>query len=57
MPRGFARAPGNDVKLCTVGLDYKPHPQVVLKLEYRNFNNGSTNARADQVNVGAGFVF
>jgi hypothetical protein len=57
VPRGFARVPGNDVKLYTVGLDYKPHPQVVLKLEYRNFNNGSTNARADEVNVGAGFVF
>jgi hypothetical protein len=57
VPRGFGRVAGNDVQLYTVGLDYKPHPQVVLKFEYRNFNNGSTNPRADQVNVGAGFVF
>jgi hypothetical protein len=57
VPRGFRRVPGNAVQLYTVGLDYKPHPQVVLKLEYRNFNNGSTNATADDVNFGAGFVF
>ena len=57
VPRGFARVPGNFVQLYTVGVDYKPLPQVVLKLEYRNFNNGSTNPQADDVNVGAGFVF
>ena len=57
VPRGFRRVPGNSVQLYTVGLDYKPHPQVVLKLEYRNFNNGSENPTPDDVNVGAGFVF
>lgn len=57
VPRGFRRAPGNDVQLYTVGLDYKPHPQVVLKLEYRNFNAGGNKPRADEVNLGAGFVF
>lgn len=57
VPRGFQRVPGNDVQLYTVGLDYKPHPQVVLKLEYRNFNAGGNRPRADEVNVGAGFVF
>lgn len=57
VPRGFERVPGNDVQLYTVGLDYKPHPQVVLKLEYRNFNAGGGQPRADEVNLGAGFVF
>ncbi len=57
VPRGFQRVPGNDVQLFTIGLDYKPHPQVVLKLEYRNYNAGSERPRADEVNVGAGFVF
>jgi hypothetical protein len=57
VPRGFARVPGNAVQLYTVGIDYKPHPQVVLKFEYRNFNNGSTNPIADDVDFGAGFVF
>ncbi|MCC6849162.1 MAG: hypothetical protein IT294_11735 [Deltaproteobacteria bacterium] len=57
VPHGFARVAGNDVQLYTVGLDYKPHPQVVLKLEYRNFNAGGGKPRADEVNLGAGFVF
>jgi hypothetical protein len=57
VPHGFARVPGNDVQLYTIGLGYKPHPQVVLKLEYRNFNAGRERPRADEVNVGAGFVF
>ncbi len=57
VPAGFQRVPGNDVQLYTVGLDYKPHPQVVLKLEYRNFNAGKQRPRPDEVNLGAGFVF
>jgi hypothetical protein len=57
VPHGFTRVPGKDVQLYTVGLDYKPHPQVVLKLEYRNFNNGNQQPHPDEVNVGAGFVF
>ncbi len=57
VPRGFARVPGNDVQLYSVGLDYKPHPQVVLKLEYRNFDAGHTRPIPDEVDVGAGFVF
>jgi hypothetical protein len=57
VPSGFTRVAGNDVQLYTVGLDYKPHPQVVLKLEYRNFNAGGNRPRADEFNLGAGFVF
>jgi hypothetical protein len=57
VPVGFERQPGNDVKLYTVGLSYKPHPQVVLKLDYRNFNAGHERPRPDEVNVGAGFIF
>ena len=57
VPHGFVRVPGNAVQLYTVGLDYKPHPQVVLKLEYRNFDAGSAHPHPDELNVGAGFVF
>jgi len=57
VPRGFTRVPGNSIQLYTVGLDYKPHPQVVLKFEYRNFNADREARRADEVNLGAGFVF
>ncbi len=57
VPRGFARVPGNAVQLYTVGASYKPHPQVVLKMEYRNFDSGGKQATPDEVNFGAGFVF
>ena len=57
VPHGFTRVPGNAIQLYTVGLDYKPHPQVVLKFEYRDFDAGNVRPRADEVNVGAGFVF
>jgi hypothetical protein len=55
-PHGFVRDRTRDTQLWTVGLTYKPHPQVVLKLDYRNFELASSN-RADDVNVGLGFVF
>ncbi len=57
VPHGFARVPGNAVQLYTVGASYKPHPQVVLKLEYRDFDSGKKQPTPDEVNVGAGFVF
>ena len=57
VPRGFVRVPGNAVQLYTVGASYKPHPQVVLKLEYRDFDSGNKQPTPDEVNVGAGFVF
>ncbi len=57
VPKGFARVPGNDVKLYTVGASYRPHSQVVLKVEYRDFHAGTKQPIADEVNVGAGFVF
>ena len=57
VPQGFARVPGNDVQLYTVGVDYKPLSQVVLKAEYRTFNAGGGKPRADEFNLGAGFVF
>ena len=45
------------MKLYTVGFSYKPHPQVVLKLDYRNFNDGSASPIPDELSIGAGFIF
>jgi hypothetical protein len=56
VPAGFARNPEKDFDLYTVGLSYKPHPQVVLKLDYRNFVPAGGTI-PDDVNVGLGFVF
>jgi hypothetical protein len=43
-------------RIWTVGLNYKPIPQVVLKIDYRNFNPVSGDSYAD-VNFGIGFIF
>jgi hypothetical protein len=57
IPNGFARVPGRAVDVFAVGVSYKPMPQVVLKLDYRNFQNGNRNSLPDELNVGAGFIF
>jgi hypothetical protein len=56
VPAGLERTRSVDTELYTVGLTYKPHPQVVLKLDYRNFEV-ARGERADDVNAGLGFVF
>ena len=56
VPQGFVRDLGKEVDLYTLGVMYKPHPQVALKLDYRNFvpRRGS---RPNDVNIGLGFIF
>ena len=39
-----------------IGLDYKPIPQIVLKLDYRN-ETAEQGTRPDVVRIGGGFVF
>jgi len=57
IPKGFARVPGQNVQLYTIGASYKPVPQVVLKMEYRDFDAGAKAPIADEFNLGAGFIF
>jgi hypothetical protein len=54
--QGFVRDLTKDVNLYTVGLSYKPHPQVVLKFDYRYFNQRQGD-RPNDVNFGLGFIF
>jgi hypothetical protein len=56
VPQGFKRDKSKDTTSYTVGVSYKPHPQVVLKLDYRNFEL-EEGTRPDDVNIGLGFVF
>jgi hypothetical protein len=56
VPSGFKRDRTKDTTSYTVGLSYKPHPQVVLKLDYRNFELAK-GKRPDDINLGLGFVF
>ena len=56
-----------DRQVMTLGLEYKPHPQVVLKADYqvRDTNSslphgkgtGKDENKIDQVNLGIGFIF
>ncbi len=45
-----------DLDLYTVGLSYKPIPNVVLKVDYRNFDK-KVGAKADELNFGFGYIF
>jgi hypothetical protein len=53
---GFVRDLSKDTELYTLGLSYKPHPQVVLKFDYRRFETEEGH-RPDDVNIGLGFIF
>lgn len=54
--RGFVRDLTEVAELYTVGVSYKPHPQVVFKLDYRNFV-ARRGSRPDDINIGLGFIF
>jgi len=43
-------------RIWTIGVNYKPIPQVVLKADYRDWNP-VTGEKADTVDFGLGFVF
>jgi len=55
-PPGFAADPANDRTRTTVGVNWKPIPNVVVKADW---NKGENEARTgvDQFNVGLGFLF
>ena len=56
MPAGFSAMGNRTYRIWTPGLSFKPHPQVILKVDYRNFNPRQ-GRRAQEVNFGVGFVF
>ncbi len=56
VPAGFERDPANDRTQYTIGVNYKPIPNVVIKAEYQNLDNAADEAK-DQFNFGLGYVF
>ncbi len=56
VPSGFTANDNRTRWLYTTGLSWKPHPNVVLKAEYRNFQ-ADEGAEADEVSIGMGFAF
>lgn len=56
VPSGFSANRRNAYWLYTPGITFKPHPNVALKLEYRNFNPRG-GERPDELSIGMGFAF
>ena len=56
VPSGFSSNPANDRDDLTIGLNYKPIPNVVIKAEYQYLDNRA-NDRDNQFNFGLGYVF
>lgn len=53
---GFIRNRNRQESIHVVGLQYKPHPSVVIKTDYTNFDPRA-GSRADEWSLGFGFVF
>jgi hypothetical protein len=53
---GLSRNGKQDFNSHTVGLQFKPHPQVVIKLDYRH-KKARTSQLPDKVQASIGFVF
>lgn len=56
VPSGFERNRSRDRDIFEVGVSYKPIPQVVFKLDYRNFDSEGDDL-TDELRIGGGFVF
>ena len=57
VPSGFEANRDNAYWVHAGGLNLYPHPNVVLKLEYRNLNTRGQGERADELGMGMGFAF
>ena len=56
MPSGFGGDPSKEIRVHTLGLQFEPIPNVVLKADYRN-RSADRGQIADEVNLGFGFAF
>ena len=56
VPAGFLRNPASEQSIRTFGFAYKPHPQVVIKLDYQDIDN-EAGTGTDQYNLAVGYSF
>ncbi len=56
VPAGYERNLANERTQYTIGVNYKPIPNVVIKAEYQNLDNEASEAK-NQFNFGLGYVF
>jgi hypothetical protein len=57
VPTGLTADDSFAQQLLSVGLDFKPDPQVVIKAEYVHKTNDASTALSDEIRVGAGFIY
>lgn len=51
---GFTADPLNDERVVTTGVNFKLHPQVVLKADYQKYHADTSK---DRINLGVGYMF
>ena len=56
VPAGFTPDRSRDIRVINAGLSFKPIPNVVIKLDYRNLD-AEVGQIADEFNIGFGFIF
>jgi hypothetical protein len=56
VPVGFVADPATEVTIGTLGIEYKPLTQLVVKLDYQDTSN-KADTGFTQFNVGMGYVF
>jgi hypothetical protein len=56
VPAGFTPDRSRDIRVINPGLSFKPIPNVVIKLDYRNLD-AEVGQIADEFNIGFGFIF
>ena len=56
VPTGFARNPASEQTIYTIGLQFRPVPQTVIKADYQNTDN-EAGTGLDQWNIGIGYIF
>lgn len=56
VPTGFLRNPASEQNIFTIGLQFRPVPQTVIKADYQNSDN-EAGTGLDQWNIGIGYIF
>jgi hypothetical protein len=57
VPSGFDANRDQAFWVYAGGMNFYPHTNVVLKIEYRNLNTRGQGEKADELGVGMGFAF
>lgn len=56
VPTGYLRNPANDQEILTLGLAWRPIPQLILKADWQDVDNAAETG-VDQLNVALGYIF